>query len=84
MGAVVVVDVEPRRQGVGTRRTTAGEIPYEEMGLADRTTGETPFAEVVIGPIARSPTSVAEIRNLLDRNGLEDVSIRTSAVPLRH
>jgi hypothetical protein len=84
MGAVIVVDVEPRRQGVRTRRTTAGEIPYEEMGLADRTTGETPFAEVVIGPIARSPTSVAEIRNLLDRNGLEDVSIRTSAVPLRH
>jgi Protein of unknown function (DUF2971) len=66
------------------RRTSDGEIPYEEIALVDQTTAETPFAEVVIGPMARSHTSVEEVRSLLDRNDLELVSIRTSLVPLRH
>jgi hypothetical protein len=51
--------------------------------LIDKATGETPIVEVVLGPRARSDESVAEIRELLDRNGLQLVTIRKSMAPLR-
>jgi hypothetical protein len=65
-------------------RTLRGvDTPYEQIMLIDKATGETPIVEVVLGPRARSDESVAEIRELLDRNGLQLVTIRKSMAPLR-
>jgi hypothetical protein len=65
-------------------RTLRGvETPYERIVLIDKVTGETPIVEVVLGPRARSDESVAEVRELLDRNRLQSVSIRKSMAPLR-
>jgi Protein of unknown function (DUF2971) len=65
-------------------RTDGGlATPYEEVELADHATGETPIIEVVIGPMARSEPSVAEVRRLLDQNGMDEVEVRESIGPLR-
>jgi hypothetical protein len=60
------------------------KTPYEEIALTDEANGETPIVEVVIGPITRSDGDLGEVRTLLDRNGLEYVSVRRSLGPLRH
>jgi DUF2971 family protein len=65
------------------RKLRGVDTPYEQMVLIDKVTGETPIVEVVLGPKARSDESVAEVRELLDRNGLQSVSIRKSMAPLR-
>jgi hypothetical protein len=60
------------------------ETRYEEIALDEDVSGDSPIVEIVIGPMARSDEAVADVRDLLDRNHLEDVTVRTSVGPLRH
>jgi hypothetical protein len=60
------------------------ETRYEEIALDEDVFGDSPIVEIVIGPTARSDEAVAGVRDLLDRNHLEDVTVRTSVGPLRH
>lgn len=66
-----------------TRKGLGADVRYEEIALADGPTGETPLVEVVIGPLSRSSSSVAEVLRLLDQNGMDHVQVRQSIGPLR-
>lgn len=81
LARVIVPGLFEERTRVRTLRGV--ETPYEEIALTDEATGETPIAEIVVGPMARSDASVAEVRSLLDQNDLEHVSIRKSVGTLR-
>jgi hypothetical protein len=64
------------------RKRNGVQVLFEEIELIDRVSGETPIVELVIGPLA-GPAQANELREFLDANGLESVSIRRSSVPLR-
>lgn len=81
LARVILEGVSQKR--ARTRTLRGVETPYEEVELVDAVTGESSMVEVVVGPMARSDTSAAEVRSLLDLNGLENVSVRASVGPLR-
>jgi hypothetical protein len=66
-----------------TRVTSGVRIPYEEVSLSPIPTVKNPIVEVVVGPTVGQAEDAVYVRTLLDRNGMADVSVRRSSVPLR-
>lgn len=65
------------------REGSRGEISYEEV-IFDNRGGQSSLTQVVLGPTFDSDSSEAEVRVMLDTNGLADVAIARSKIPLRH
>ncbi len=42
----------------------------------------SPIQEVIVGPVGTPPDAIEELRHLFDENGLDEVAVRKSAVPL--
>jgi len=68
---------------VRTRLVGDVSVPYEVISLVEHATGDSLIAEIVLGPLVRSDESEADVRHLLDANGLTHVPIRRSTGPLR-
>lgn len=69
---------------VSFRSSAMGVTPYIEMPLCKSKDGPiTAIREVIIGPQRHSAEARRAVQKLLSRNGLEDVTVKTSQVPLR-
>ena len=59
------------------------DLSYEELELVNPESGALSLDEIVIGPIGHAEKAEAEVRALLDDNGLHGASIGRSSLPLR-
>jgi hypothetical protein len=59
-------------------------VPYEEFALSNPPgSDDVPIIEIVVGPTPHPDLAESGVRHLLDRNNLEHVLIRNSAIPFR-
>jgi Protein of unknown function (DUF2971) len=66
------------------RNGAMGLTPYLEIGLKDPRTGRmTGVREIMVGPQPNQDEALRAVRQLLARNGLDDVEVKRSAIPLR-